>query len=191
MKNFALFVFLACCISWNICGAAAKGEIRKPQLLPTSAIYADCIPKLKEKYRDEIVFVAFEEAKKDTADFLNRLSEVCGGSEHSALWVTNCQNAVKSAKSDDWLEARNQLSLALGLERDLPDWLLMKAVADHKTGALSTTILDLEYLCKIRKDRKDGYKTLWETQSRLPDSYWYASKVLESYSNSSEKRSEH
>lgn len=159
--------------------AFASQEVRKhPRIVPGSAIYNSCL--LKIKTRDEAVFTAFEKAEKGTDRFLELLSNVCGGSEHSALWVTNCQNAVASAKKEDWLEARNQLSIAIGLERDLPDWLLMKAVADHKTGALNSTIADLEYLCQLRKEKSNGNQTLWELETGQKGEYWYSSKVFNS-----------
>lgn len=136
-------------------------DIGRKRYVPDVSIYNICITKLREKYRDEAVFAAFDAAEGNTKKLLEELSKECIGSTHSSEWVTHCQNAVMAAKKENWLEARNQLSIALGLKRDLQDWLLMKAVADHKTGALDATVEDLENLCKIRKEKTDGIKTVW------------------------------
>lgn len=160
---------------------SSSGLVEARQITPPIAHYEMCLKTMKENQDKRAIVAAFEEAMKDPSTFIERLSNVSGGSTHSAEWVTNCQNAVNAARSENWLEARNQLSLALGHQKDLPDWLLMKAVADRKTGALEATILDLDYLCKIRKERKDGYKTAWETQTGFKDEYWYTDKVLRTY----------
>ncbi len=80
----------------------------------------------------------------------------------------------------EWLrvEGITDLYNVAGCPRDLPDWLLMKAVADHKTGALSSTISDLEYLCKLRKEKSNGSQSLWELETGQKGEYWYSSKVL-------------
>ncbi len=151
------------------------------EITPPQFHYKMCLAKLQEIPEDKPIIMAFEEALNDTKTFVDRLSNTCGGSTHSKEWVTNFQNAVNAAKVDNWLEARNQLSLTLGLQNDIPDCLLMKAVADRKTGAFETTILDLESLCRIIKERKNGYKTAWERQTGFQDDYWYSNKVLKSY----------
>jgi hypothetical protein len=152
----------------------------KRHVVTTAAVYTACLPALKNRYQDDAVMTAFEEAQKDPSKFLDKLSGACG--EHPAEWTPYCRNAIDSARKDDWLAARNQLSMALGLERDLPDWLLMKAVADQKTTAFDAAISDLEYLCKLRKERASGYKTIWEIKNQSNDNYWLSSRVLESYS---------
>ncbi len=156
-------------------------EVGRKRYIPDVSIYSTCISILREKYLDEAVFAAFDAAEGDTKKLLEELSKECIGSTHSSEWVTHCQNAVIAAKKENWVEARNQLSIALGLKRDLQDWLLMKAVADHKTGALAATVEDLENLCKIRKEKTDGYKTVWATERGVEENP-LNSYFLKSYS---------
>lgn len=185
--DFALTKKVMLVLSFSIV-TVSQSFVHAREMIQPQAHYNMCLKTMKESPDKSSIVAAFEEAMTNTNTFIERLSDACGGSTHSAEWVTNCQNAVNAAKLDNWLEARNQLSVALGHQKDLPDWLLMKAVADRKTGALQATILDLEYLCKIRKERKEGYKTAWETQTGLKDDYWYSDRVLQAYLNADKKQ---
>ncbi len=179
-KDITLTLISLCAFNYGF-SQPALAESERKKYVPDVSIYNTCISKLREKYRDKAVFAAFDAAEGDTKKLLEELSKECIGSTHSAEWVTHCQNAVIAAKKENWLEARNQLSIALGLKRDLQDWLLMKAIADHKTGALSATVEDLENLCKIRKEKTDGYKTVWATERGVEENP-LNSYFLKSYS---------
>jgi hypothetical protein len=148
---------------------------------PEGARYAADYPELKKLYQDEAVTAAFERAESDTEEFLKSLASTSVAHTHSPEWISHCQKAVSQAKASQWKNVQEELSLALGEQRDLPDWILFKALADKKVGQLETSVSDLEYLCKIRKERKSGYKTFWEIRNHQPDAYWSSSWFINSF----------
>jgi tetratricopeptide (TPR) repeat protein len=151
-----------------------------PQVSP--AQYNEKLAALKLEYKDEAVSRAFEQAQKNTDDFLQRLEPTTHGQTHSPEWALHYHNAAVEAQAGNWSAAGQELIKMFSQQDDLPDAILLKALVDQKLNDYNQALSDLEHLYKLRKERSNGYKSATEISTGRKDGYWIYMQVMNSYS---------
>jgi hypothetical protein len=119
--------------------------------------YQQTVLSLGRKYNNSALADCFEKASKDPDNFISHIQDLFL-TEHSRLYAAKIKTGLESARKKSWLQSEKDLSASLNEKPDLPDIILLKAVAERQTENLAGSLADLEYLYKLLDERREGYK---------------------------------
>jgi hypothetical protein len=129
--------------------------------------------ELNVRYKDNSVARCFEQADIDPEKFVKAVAEP-KVVEDSPAYAGSFQQALIKAKVSDWKGVQKELVFAFSLEHDLPDMIILMALAEKKTGEYAKSLEELAYLYKLREERRYGYMRSADSKNDnyRDDIYW-------------------
>lgn len=98
---------------------------------------------------------------------------------HSPEWQSHIQAGLRNARTNQWSLVQKEAALAVAEEPDLPDIIVLKALAERKLGQFAESIKDLEYLYNLRKEHAAGItKSEDRSQDGKRDDIYIALKAM-------------
>jgi len=163
----AAFIKYLACIVALVLASPAFAEASESGA--DSASYATCVERLQGKFKDEIVAKAFDRAVANPDSFIELVANPMLAT-HSTKSECAIQEMLASAKRHDWKQTLASGASALQDDKDMPDILLLKALAENKTDHFKESLQDLEYLYNLRHERASGHlRSSDDKNDRKPD----------------------
>lgn len=113
------------------------------------------VHQISEKYHNKELEDCFERAFVSPKNFVVRIRDYLL-TDHSSQYQADIRTGLHTARDGDWKQTEVYLKKALSRMPDLPDLILLKAVAERKNDDFKSALTDFEYLCQLLEERKDG-----------------------------------
>lgn|GEM_PF-6741487 len=164
-----------------IASVPLTAQLSKAEELPKQ------LSNLEKLCSDKSVISCFNNAIAEPSGFVSKITDAMLV-DHSPSYQCHIQYGLKLARLGDWKDTLVEITAALKDKPDLPDIIMLKAVAEAKTGDDSAALQDLIYLSKLRDERARGFKRSSDASNDMQNDELY--HLLRDYGRLSELRAE-